>query len=263
MEIEQLGNGSEFSIDEPNSSFLVTLNSGKKLLVDAGFSIFKVVVERNLAPDVIYITHEHQDHNGSVAQIIMHNYFIHKKKTKLIVAANREQYYVELLRHINYGHVKGSSKPQEIFNMYDMVAIFENDDHHMLDKDTKLSIFKVDHSTPTHGVVVTDQHDGLIISGDTKTTDEFIVEFDRLVEKYGLGNFTSYHDLYLHTGDISNEIEDFLNNKLKDTGVETHATLKTLDEQYPLRVLLNTTFYHTNTDVGENNLLHEFFNRSK
>jgi len=87
MLITPLGYGGAFSTVEGNSSFLVRdLKSKKNLLVDCGSLVYRELRERGLTDliDWVYITHTHEDHIGSLSTLIYENWFIHKKKLKLL-----------------------------------------------------------------------------------------------------------------------------------------------------------------------------------
>lgn len=73
MEIKFLGTGGAFEPEYYNSAALISV-AGKKLLIDAGFTVYPRLVKLNLvrAFDYILITHLHNDHSGSLANLLLH-----------------------------------------------------------------------------------------------------------------------------------------------------------------------------------------------
>lgn len=76
MKIKFLGTGGAFDPQYGNSAALLQFQ-GKTLLIDAGFTIYGRLVALQLwqQPDYILLTHLHNDHCGSLANILLHRYY--------------------------------------------------------------------------------------------------------------------------------------------------------------------------------------------
>ncbi len=76
MEIKFLGTGGAFEPQYFNSAALIHFK-GKKLLIDAGFTVYPRLLALNLLNSIDYIllTHLHNDHSGSLANLLLHKYF--------------------------------------------------------------------------------------------------------------------------------------------------------------------------------------------
>lgn len=85
MKIKQLGNGGGLDYNKTNSSFMIEYQRDSFLLVDCGYNIFaklcKMHDDENDPFDLtkltdVYITHNHDDHIGSLTALIFHQYFM-------------------------------------------------------------------------------------------------------------------------------------------------------------------------------------------
>lgn len=89
MKIQILGVGNAFSPELGNSSLFIE-ESGKGILVDAGYTVFKELKEKDLLSKIntIYITHTHGDHFGSLDTILYYLKYILNKKVNLYGGTN-------------------------------------------------------------------------------------------------------------------------------------------------------------------------------
>ena len=76
MEIKFLGTGGAFEPAYYNAAAILKLRE-KSFLIDAGFTVYPRLVQLNLlfSFDYILLTHLHNDHCGSLANILLHRYF--------------------------------------------------------------------------------------------------------------------------------------------------------------------------------------------
>ena len=76
MDIKFLGTGGAFEPQYYNSAAIITFK-GKKILIDAGFTVYPrlLALDLLLSIDYILLTHLHNDHSGSLANILLHKYF--------------------------------------------------------------------------------------------------------------------------------------------------------------------------------------------
>ena len=85
--VTPIGYGGAFSVNEGNSSFVIRDHATENnLLVDCGSLVYKNLRERGLTNQIdwVYITHTHEDHIGSLSTLIYENWYVHKKKLKLL-----------------------------------------------------------------------------------------------------------------------------------------------------------------------------------
>lgn len=85
MKIRFVGTGGPFDDQLTNSSALVTM-LGKSFLIDCGHSVFPKLkaTGKEAAMDYVLLTHMHDDHIGSLASLVLYNYYHHQRKLTLI-----------------------------------------------------------------------------------------------------------------------------------------------------------------------------------
>lgn len=86
MQLKFLGTGGAFEPAYGNSAAILTL-TGKKILIDTGFTVYPQLVALKLWSEIDYIllTHLHNDHCGSLANILLHHFFFtNGRKTILL-----------------------------------------------------------------------------------------------------------------------------------------------------------------------------------
>jgi ribonuclease BN (tRNA processing enzyme) len=76
MEIKFIGTGGAFEPEYYNSAAILKFGD-KTILIDAGFMVYARLLQLDLmfVPDFILLTHLHNDHCGSLANILLHRYF--------------------------------------------------------------------------------------------------------------------------------------------------------------------------------------------
>ncbi len=100
MEIKFLGTGGAFDAAFLNSAALLNFN-GMHVLLDCGFTVFSALLDKNLMPKVDYIilTHLHNDHCGSLANLLLYKSIIEKSEPPVILYPSetfRQQLYTFL-----------------------------------------------------------------------------------------------------------------------------------------------------------------------
>jgi hypothetical protein len=97
MKIQFIGTGGAFEPEYGNSAALLRLGN-KTLLIDAGFTIYGRLKALNIwqEPDYILLTHLHNDHCGSLANILLHRHFFgQSSKTTLLYQSEAFRQQIE------------------------------------------------------------------------------------------------------------------------------------------------------------------------
>ncbi|WP_299819946.1 MBL fold metallo-hydrolase [uncultured Pontibacter sp.] len=86
MQIKFLGTGGAFDTDYLNSAALLDYND-KHFLIDCGFTVFPTLIKKSLINRVNYIilTHLHNDHCGSLANLLLYKSIVEKVKPPVIL----------------------------------------------------------------------------------------------------------------------------------------------------------------------------------
>ncbi|RAU82098.1 MBL fold metallo-hydrolase [Pontibacter arcticus] len=91
MQIKFLGTGGAFDTDYLNSAAILEFRS-LNLLLDCGFTVYPALVQKNLLHKVdhILLTHLHNDHSGSLANLLLHKSILDGAKRPLILYPNEQ-----------------------------------------------------------------------------------------------------------------------------------------------------------------------------
>ncbi|WP_242916121.1 MBL fold metallo-hydrolase [Pontibacter liquoris] len=86
MQIKFLGTGGAFDTDYLNSAALLAFGD-MHLLLDCGFTVYPELVRKNLIQQVdhILLTHLHNDHCGSLANLLLHKAIIEKSRRPVLI----------------------------------------------------------------------------------------------------------------------------------------------------------------------------------
>lgn len=100
MRIKFLGTGGAFDTDYRNSAAVLEFR-GINLLIDCGFTVFPTLVEKNLTQkiDHIILTHLHNDHCGSLANLLLYKSIVEKSKRPVILYPS-EQFKQQLYQFL-------------------------------------------------------------------------------------------------------------------------------------------------------------------
>lgn len=100
MQIKFLGTGGAFDTDYLNSAALLEFRN-VHLLIDCGFTVFPTLVKKNLINrvDHIILTHLHNDHCGSLANLLLYKQVIEKAKPPVILYPT-EQFKKQIIKFL-------------------------------------------------------------------------------------------------------------------------------------------------------------------
>ena len=108
-----LGSDSGFGINN-NSAYIE--EKGKLTIIDCGFTVFTQIKKKfdlNKYKEInVIITHLHNDHAGSLSQLILYSYFIFNKKVNVISMCSKIKEYLDI-----------TGTPEDAYTLYNK---FEN-----------------------------------------------------------------------------------------------------------------------------------------
>jgi len=185
--VKVIGAGGAFDFGFTNSSFVIS-TSKDKILFDCGYNVFEKLKkdeEENLKDiNCIIVSHDDDDHVGSVKSLLFYKYFILNQKNIRVFAPAEMRSFFEKMNFVynNYQLV-----PAEIVEFYDIEDIDEHFD------ESFVSIEGL-HHTKSYGILINDGTSSLLISGDTKANPKFEEEL-RKFNPYDLSeNVLILHD---------------------------------------------------------------------
>ncbi|MBR3324651.1 MAG: MBL fold metallo-hydrolase [Clostridia bacterium] len=205
--------GSDAGYGEENNSAFIEHN-GKLTIIDCGYTVFNKVKKifdfsRFNYIEVI-VTHLHNDHAGSLSQLILYAYFECNRKITVVSGCKNIKQYLNLC-----------GTPDEAYEV--------------LPKTNNIKMIKTQH-TPyldCYGFIIELDNKKIVYTGDTKTLEPFI--------KYLDGANELYVDVSKNGGahiKIENIIEKLTN--IKDSGVEVY--LMHIDDKEFVRNIVNNQF---------------------
>ncbi|WP_439880363.1 MBL fold metallo-hydrolase [Pontibacter sp. MBLB2868] len=120
MQIKFLGTGGAFDTDFLNSAALLEFRD-INLLIDCGFTVYPTLVKKNLINKVdhILLTHLHNDHCGSLANLLLYKRIIEKVKPPVLLYPTeqfRQQLYEFLAIQVKDPEKYADFVPLEQFN---------------------------------------------------------------------------------------------------------------------------------------------------
>lgn len=157
-----LGSDSGFG-DKNNASYIEEEN--KLILIDCGFTVFNEIKKKfdfNKFDNIeVIITHLHNDHAGSLSQLILYLYFIYNKKITVLSKCNNIKQYLNI-----------TGTPPEAYELKDNL---EN-----------LKFVKTEHTKylDAYGFVLNLNDKKIIYTGDTNTIEPFLKDLDGADELY-------------------------------------------------------------------------------
>ena len=91
--------GRDSGFGRENNSVYVEIDD-KLVIIDCGFTVFEKLIEKLKLEEYkeidVIITHLHNDHAGSLSQLILYLYFIYNKKVNIISKCEKMKEYLEI-----------------------------------------------------------------------------------------------------------------------------------------------------------------------
>lgn len=154
--------GSDSGFGKNNTSAYFTIND-KFVLIDCGMTVFNKVIDliKEYKELDIIITHLHNDHAGSLSQLIQYNYFVLGNKTKVISKCVHIKDYLDI-----------TGTPVESY------TVIPSTDY------CKLIKTYHDKRIDSYGMLLNINNKKIIYTGDTNTIEPFIPYTDSIDELY-------------------------------------------------------------------------------
>lgn len=226
MQIKFLGVGSAFNHKHGQSNMLLTSESGKKMLIDCGSTLWANNQDLNpMDIDALYVTHNHSDHIGGIEELVFRTFFS-GKKIKLFCESHTG---IFLHEHCLFGGLYSlldKLKWKEICELFDY-SYFTKFEWEGI-KFTQVKSLHVDaneekYKMYNYGLFIEYKNHKIYISGDTCTINEKTIKESTI----------TFHDC---------------ETSFVKTGV--HARFEDLI-CLPKDLLDKTFFYHYNANIEE------------
>lgn len=179
MQIKFLGTGGAFEPAYGNSAAVVEFQK-ENLLIDAGFTVYPKLIELNLwhKLDYILLTHLHNDHCGSLANLLLHCFFYGKGK-RLVILYPTETFRMQILDFLNF-QLKDATIYTEFKPLSEITGLTSLDTYNR-------------HSTnfQTYSFILEEAEERLVYSGDLRDCAFLFDYLATLPER----TTTVYHDI--------------------------------------------------------------------
>lgn len=83
LDIEFLGIGGAFDVEDGTASAIIKTRGGKLFLIDSGYTAYSKLRKKGLINkiDRVFVTHTHEDHINGLSTLIYDRFFVHGLKT--------------------------------------------------------------------------------------------------------------------------------------------------------------------------------------
>ena len=202
--------GRDSGFGEKNNSAYIEIN-GDLILIDCGFTVFEQVKERfdlsKYNRIKIIITHLHNDHAGSLSQLILYSYFVYNKKVTVISKCEKIKEYLDITATL-----------EEAYELKQDIEFIKTE--HVKDLDA-------------YGFKINLNKKNIVYTGDTSTIEPFMPYMENCDE------------LYIDVskgGGVHIKIDDVIDilNKIKENGTEIY--LMHLDDKEYIRKVTENRF---------------------
>ena len=185
--------GRDSGFGENNNSAYVEIDNNL-IIIDCGYTVFNKIKEffnvKKYNEISVIITHLHNDHAGSLSQLILYSYFIFNKKIKVISMCKNIKEYLDI-----------TGVPRDAYELYNGSNNAKNhigaekniETEHSFDLVENIKFIKTEHVKylDSYGFRITINDKNIVYTGDScdiesflpylKNCDEFYVD----VSKYG------------------------------------------------------------------------------
>ena len=184
-----LGSDSGFG-DTNNSAYIEQEN--KLIIIDCGLTVFNTLKRKfdfTKYNDIeIIITHLHNDHAGSLSQLILYLWYIYNIKAKVISACKNIKEYLRI-----------TGTPDEAYTL--------------TNADTNIQFIETEHvkEIDCYGFLLKVDNKTIIYTGDTKTLVPFLPSIDDADELYV--DVSKNGGVHLKIDDIMQDLREIKHNK--------------------------------------------------
>ena len=184
-----LGNDDGFG-DKNNSAYLEINN--ELYLIDCGFTVFNEIKNKfdfNKYKNInVIITHLHNDHAGSLSQLILYLWFIYKKRTNVITNCVHMKEYLKI-----------TGTPSVAYEIRNNIG--------------NLKFIKTEHTDylDAYGFVLNIENKKILYTGDTRVLTPFLPYLDNLDELYI--DVSKFGGAHLRIDDILDELKKIKNKR--------------------------------------------------
>jgi len=205
--------GKDSGFGENNNSTYVEDNNNL-YIIDCGFSTFNVIKDKfdfkKYTSINIIITHLHNDHAGSLSQLILYLWFVYSIKVNVICKCDKIKEYLNI-----------TGTPNEAYDLKDSL---EN-----------LKFIRTEHTKylDAYGFKIIINEKNIIYTGDTNTLEPFIPCLDNASELYI--DVSKFGGAHIKIDDIYKELKT-----LKKKGINIY--LMHLDDKEYINKITNNEF---------------------
>lgn len=207
--------GSDSGFGHKNNSAYIEIKN-KIIIIDCGFTVFQELQKKfdfNKYDEIdVIITHLHNDHAGTLSQLILYLYFIYNKKVNVISQCEKIKEYLDI-----------TGTPQNAY---------------ILKKECKnIEFIKTEHVKylDAYGFKLNIDGKKIIYTGDTNTLEPFKNQLNDVQELYV--DVSKFGGAHLKIDDI---IEDL--KKVKNRGIDIY--LMHIDDRNYIENVTKNEFYY-------------------
>lgn len=207
-----LGSDSGFGINN-NSAYIE--EKGKLTIIDCGFTVFTQIKKKfdlNKYKEInVIVTHLHNDHAGSLSQLILYAYFIFNKKVNVISMCSKIKEYLDI-----------TGTPEDAYTLYNK---FEN-----------VEFIRTEHTRylDSYGFKLCVNGKKIVYTGDTNILEPFIKYTNDIDEFYV--DVSRYGGAHLKIDDVIEKLREIKKKNIK-------IYLLHIDDRKYIDEKINNEFY--------------------
>lgn len=207
-----LGSDSGFGINN-NSAYIE--EKGKLTIIDCGFTVFTQIKKKfdlNKYKEInVIITHLHNDHAGSLSQLILYSYFIFNKKVNVISKCSKIKEYLDI-----------TGTPEDAYTLYNK---FEN-----------VEFIRTEHTRylDSYGFKLCVNGKKIVYTGDTNILEPFIKYTNDIDEFYV--DVSRYGGAHLKIDDVIEKLREIKKKNIR-------IYLMHIDDRKYIDEKINNEFY--------------------